>query len=1139
MKTFIKRLAMAVVIMGTSLIIANCSHTIPLQQTVKDKGQAPRGVEVATKAKVQAAYGQLPLYFIQNDGQMDKRIKFYEQGNGHGTFFTKDGIYINLYSAQPLAVSNNKQEIKGPKTASGLLNLGALNSERVKLAPLGVNKDPEIIGEGLQEGRFNYIKGKDPSMWKTNIPTYRAVVYKEIYPGMDMKFYGNNRQLEYDIIVKPGADPSMIRLAYEGIESLRLTKLGDLEIILKEGKIIQNKPYVYQDINGKRVEVAGKFKLHDLQHRTDHLQSHIYSFEVEAYNVAHTLIIDPTLLYSTYLGGSDSDVLPLVCCALDINIAVDGSGSAYVAGSTLSSDFDTTPGAHNETINGLLDGFVTKLNPAGSAIVYSTFLGGSGDDHAHDIALDSSGNAYIVGFTSSGDFPTPDGFETTFGGVEDGFVAKLNDTGTILLYSTYLGDSEFDTVHDIAVDSLGMAYVVGGTNSPGFPTTAGAFDITCGTDGLCSSPFDLIDGFVAKLDPSLSGVPSLVYSTFLGADGVDFASAIAIDGSGIAYVSGRTFSFIFPTTAGAYDVTGGGFPPDAFVTKLIPDNSNANAPCVISGFAYNDCDDLVYSTFLGGSDFDQSDGITVDGSGIVYATGGTVSGDFPTTGGAYDETYNGSVDQYVTKLIPDNLNANAPCVISGLAYNDCTDLVYSTYLGGSDEDNGHNNVIVDSLGNIYLSGGTFSGDFPITGDAIDPTYNGGGDAYLVKIQPLGGGGADLVFSTFLGGTLLDTGHGLAIDILGNFYMSGRTVSPDFPTTAGAYDEDCGTDGTPLICDGGFSDAIVLKVGGLAEPTLIRLSSFNVMPGNGQVVISWTTGAEIDNYGFNILRASSPNGSFKPVNPSIIFAKGISPGGASYSFVDTSVKDRTTYYYRLMDIDTQGAKTAHNVVPATTMLAGGGSSTPDQETVVPVSIPSVSDSEEIGPQAFSEDGNVSDNNPSSFIGQPFIFQTFKESGNTLEVAKLERGALGESINRPERSSQGPTSQESSRDVEIQLEWAIPDPITFKAFSGDGRISLEWTASGTKDRFNLLRSDEEEGEFKRINEGIILVPGELSEGAGFRYTDTQLINGKTYYYKLERITEEGKTLVIGPIPVTPRITLSQIESGKMAKEGVKGK
>jgi hypothetical protein len=448
--------------------------------------------------------------------------------------------------------------------------------------------------------------------------------------------------------------------------------------------------------------------------------------------------------YSTYLGGSQLDQ--------GGGIAVDAAGNIYVSGATSSPEFPTTPGAFDTTYNGVLDGFVAKFDPSG-VLLWSTLIGGSGADGANRIAVDAVGNVYVAVLTRSSDFPTTAGaFDTTFGGgfipIDAAFI-KLNPAGTTLLYSTYLGGSEFDVPRALAIDGSGNAYIAGYTASGDFPTTPGALDPT----NSC------LDAFVSKINPNVSGAGSLVYSTYYGSDSGGCGSqeiglGIAVDGEGNAYLVGSTTDPATPTTEGAFDRTHNGS-YDAFVAKI---NAEGSA--------------LAYSTYLGGSGGDQALDVTVDAQGHAYVTGATESGDYPTTPSAFDTSHNGGYDVFVTKL--------------GLAGET---LVYSTYLGGSSIEVDPNvrdplAISLDATGNAWVTGSTSSLDFPTSEDAMDKTFGGSYDGFLTKVDS---SGASLLYSTYIGGTGYEEGRAVDVDANGIPWVTGATDSFDFPTTPGAFD----------------------------------------------------------------------------------------------------------------------------------------------------------------------------------------------------------------------------------------------------------------------------------------------------------------------------------------------------------------
>jgi len=621
---------------------------------------------------------------------------------------------------------------------------------------LGANPAPAVAGVGELPGKSNYFVGNDPKKWRANVPTYAKIEYRDVYPGVNLVYYGNQRQLEHDFVVSPGADPKAITLAFEGMDGVAIDALGDLVLRADGGEVRLRKPVVYQEQNGQRAVIPTRYVLKAERQ---------VAFEVAAYDATKPLIIDPVLAYSTYLGGRAS-AFGGNADDEGLGIAVDAAGNAYVTGRTLSTSFPTTPGAFQVTFGGgFFDAFVTKLNGDGSALVYSTYLGGSVDDRGNAIAVDAAGNAYVTGSTSSNNFPTTSGAVQPTCGISggDAFVSKLNETGTTLVYSTCLGGSGGQFGNGIAVDVAGNAYVTGQTTSPNFPTTLGAFQ---------PSPHGgIAHAFVTKVNPTGTG---LVYSTYLGGSGIDLGNGIAVDVAGNAYVTGFAGSTDFPTTPGAFQ-TARASSSDAFVTKVNPTGTG-----------------LVYSTYLGGNADDEGFAIAVDVAGNAYVTGRTNSPNFPTTLGAFQTTFAGGGDAFVTKL---------NTLASGSA-----SLVYSTYLGGSRADVGFG-IAVDVQGNAYVTGSTNSRGFPTTPGAFQTDLAGvaDADAFLTKLTPTGTG---LVYSTYLGGSLagslgggsIDQGFGIAVDVAGNAYVTGRTQSRNFPTTPGAFQ-------TALA--GGF-DAFVAK-----------------------------------------------------------------------------------------------------------------------------------------------------------------------------------------------------------------------------------------------------------------------------------------------------------------------------------------
>jgi hypothetical protein len=588
-------------------------------------------------------FGQIPLYFIPNQGQVGEEALFYAKTSRYTLWLTKKGMVFD----SPAGVS--------------------------RLMFIGASENPEVFPVNAAQHRVNYFIGNDPSKWHTDIATFKAARYRNIYPGIDLKIYGNESEIEYDWIVMPGGNADNIRFDFQD-NNVELDAQGNLVVQTKYGAIVHKKPYSYQKISGEKVEVHSEFQ---------EIDEGVFGFKLGAYNTKYKLFIDPFVLaYSTYLGGHHEDY--------GLGVAVDADGYCYAAGRTYSSSFPVTAGAF-DTDHSTFDVFVTKFNSSGTGLVFSTFIGGIGKDMCKSITIDSSGNSYLTGTTYSSSYPVTSGAaDTSFnGGLIDVFVTKLNSTGTALLYSTFLGGSSYDYGRDIALDPSGNAYVTGFTASSDFPASTGAFDEVKNND---------YDTYVTKLDAS--GM-YFSYSTYLGEDGADIGYGIAVDSSGNAYVSGVTDSNYFPVSTGAFDVSFNG-ERDAFLSKL---NSSGSA--------------LHYSTFIGGTGDETGRDIDIDMDGNAYLTGKVSSTDFPLTQDAFDSHLDGTRDGYVTKV-----NSSG----SGL--------IYSTYFGGSGDDDG-TGIKVDSSGNMYFTGRTQSNDFPVTSGAYDTSWNGAHDGYLAKLSPSG------------------------------------------------------------------------------------------------------------------------------------------------------------------------------------------------------------------------------------------------------------------------------------------------------------------------------------------------------------------------------------------------------------------
>lgn len=707
----------------------------------------------ANNARGIEQYGKLPLNFEVNQGQVDKRVKFLSRGSGYTLFLTRSAAVLTLAAHDAPAsrscslTGNDSKPASCPAKTSNSVN-GAV----VRMELSGARRQTRVTGNEQLAGTSNYLIGNDPSRWHTNVSTYAKVRYTGVYPGIDLVYYGNRGQLEYDFVVAPHAHPDRIRLHFVGADNLRLDAGGKLTVSAKGGSIEFHAPLVYQQHNGRRQTIPGRFTL---------IANRSVGFQLGSYDHSHPLIVDPVLVYSTYLGGTGFTGDRANA------IAVDAQGNAYMTGVTTSTDFPLSTGAFQKSNTFGFMPFVTKLNAAGDALVYSTYLGGTRGDQAYAIAVDALGNAHVGGYTYSPDFPVTAGaYQTTnYGwtkgnGRPDAFITELNPTGTALVYSTFLGGSGAsaygDQVNALVVDSLGNTYATGSTYSSDFPVTTAAFQKT--NHGLANTASN---AFVAKLNPTLN---TLMYSTFLGGSGTslvgDQGNGLAVDGAGNAYIAGYTFSADFPVTTGALQLKNLGAAKGAdtaFITKLNPTGSA-----------------LIYSTYLGGSGFanqgDGANGLALDSLGNVYVAGYTFSDNFPVTTSAYQKSNLGASVGNSTAFIA-KLNA------AGNA------LIYSTYVGGNSGDSA-NGIVLDAAGNTTIAGQTNSNDFPITTGAVQTSNKAvTTTAFVTRLNAAGSG---LLYSTFLGGTGDDYAYAIAADAAGNVYTTGETYSKDFLVTTGAY-----------------------------------------------------------------------------------------------------------------------------------------------------------------------------------------------------------------------------------------------------------------------------------------------------------------------------------------------------------------
>ena len=704
-----------------------------------------------TSARVRANLEASPLAFEANQGQTDPQVKYMARGSGYTVFLTANDTVFALHSSSQAAAQKNR-------TAAIHMHL------------VGGNPQSQISAGSQLPGRSNYFIGNDPNQWHANVAQFARVSYRDTYPGVNMAFYGVQKQLEFDFIVAPGASPAPIRLGVSGTNRMTTDDSGNLILTSAGGDVLLHKPVAYQQKDGARQPVHARFVLHA------HNQ---VSFELGNYDRSRELVIDPSVSYATYLGGLAEDD--------GHAIAVDGSGNAWVTGQTKSANFPTK-NPLNAANTGSFDVFVTELSATG-ALVYSTYIGGLNDDSGNAIALDASGNVFVAGGTQSSGFPTKGPFQSTLKGATNAFVLELSSTGSTLMYSTFLGGTGSDVANGLALDSAGNAYVAGATTSTDFPFKN---QIALETSG----------GFVTALNSTGNG---LIYSTYLGAGSQDFASAVAVDSTGNAYVTGATKVKTFTTTTGVFQPTCGtdtncnGALYDAFVCKIPPTGGS-----------------LAYSTFLGGESNDEGLGIAIDTAGDAYVTGVTSSTQFPL---ALDlQAYSGSGDGFVTELKPDG-----------------TGLIYSTYLGGTGSDSGLA-IAVDGNKNAYVTGVTGSSDFPVIGPT-QAKIGGQNDAFVTEI---GAGGSSFIFSTYLGGSLNENTvsgslAGIAVDSSGSIYVTGNTVSTDFPAVSALQ----GTLG-----GGGLADAFVAKFSASGAPANFTVATGALSPASGHAGVSATSSITI-------------------------------------------------------------------------------------------------------------------------------------------------------------------------------------------------------------------------------------------------------------------------------------------------------
>lgn len=741
----------------------------------------PSEIKAAQKprVKVEADFYKIPLYFIENRGQVNEQARFYAKTPGYTLWLTTEGLLFD--SLKPGA---QKKAAPGPGSRFDRRQQTRYQRDVSGLFFIGANKQSEMIAIEPAALKVNYFIGSDRAKWCSDIPTSAAVLYQELYRNIDLKVYGLEKQIEYDWIIGPGGRTQDIRFTYRNVKSTRVDREGNLVIRTRFGNLVHKKPVGYQQAGDEGETVKQMVDV-----RFKKMGQDTFGFVVGKYDKTRPLFIDPLVLsYSTCLGGDDSD--------MGFSIAVEAGGYVYVTGWTNSADFPVL-GEYQAYQGEIDDVFISKIDTAlggAASLVYSTYLGGTHDDYGYGIAVDGNGCAYVTGETLSPDFPLKNEYQACPGN-GDAFVARIDTTrsGTdSLIYSSYLGGSWGDWGGGIAAHGGGLAYITGYTSSTDFPVLGNFQDYNGG------------DAFITQIDTGKSGADSLLYSTFLGGGNTDIGYGLAVDTSGYIYVAGRTTSPNFPvqnyyqTHQGLYD---------AFLTKIDPNQEGDSA--------------ILYSTYLGGEDYEECYALAVDGSGCAFLTGYTESTDFPIHN-EYQSAQGGR-DAFVARIDTQRSGDQS--------------LVYSTVLGGTDMDEG-TGIAVDGSGYAYVTGTAYSADFPAK-NQLHAFHGGRPDIFIGKIDTARSGEDSLVFSTPLGGSSEDQGGGIAVDGAGHVYVTGSTISPDFPLVKPYQTYHGDEEADVIISKLHFSEIIVTSPNG-----------GEVLTAGSVHVIKWTTQGDIESVGID-------------------------------------------------------------------------------------------------------------------------------------------------------------------------------------------------------------------------------------------------------------------------------------------------
>lgn len=628
------------------------------------------------------------MQFEKNEGQTDKQVKFLSRGAGFTNFLTKKGNVLKLK--------------KSSQDTSTVLNISFKKA----------NEDVEIISEGTEAGVYNYFIGNDPSKWLTGVPTFPTIRYKNLYNNIDALYTGTQDKLNYDFEVRPGGKPEHIIFIIEGASDLGLDSNGNFVMKTQQGIVTMDKPQAFQVINGVKKDVKIEYKLKKNKNEL--------SFKIGNYNKKVLLTIDPVLIFSSFIGGTATDVTHA--------ITVNSANNVYIAGFTESTDFPVVSGVQTNIGGSGGDAFIARLNNNGVTMSFATYLGGSTIDYASSIVLDSSDNIYVAGVTTSGDFPNSNAVQTSLLGSSDMFVAKLNSTGSTLQYSTYLGGTADDSNSGVGVDGSNSVYVLGQTNSSDYPLVSPLQNTYQGGTDLVLTKLNSIGN-------------SIVYSTYLGGTGGEFNGSLAVNTGGNAFVAADTTSSDLATVSSFQSAYGGGS-TDGFVAKL---NT--------AGSSYD------YLTYIGGSEFDQVSDVALDASSNAYVVGYTNSTNFPTAS-PIQVALAGGKDAFITKI---NSTGSA--------------LTYSTYFGGSGNDQAAA-LAINSSNEAFFAGTTYSSDITIV-NSLQSVLGGEADAFVVKLNA---GGSSVLTSTYFGGSGFEEVSNFAIRQTTDFgYLVGITQSSDFPT----------------------------------------------------------------------------------------------------------------------------------------------------------------------------------------------------------------------------------------------------------------------------------------------------------------------------------------------------------------------